>query len=54
MIFSKVASEIVLQQNQIQINLGRPYQVVSNLKENQPKSQTSYSSAYQNQLLKNY
>ena len=38
----KLTPETVLQKNLIQINLGRPYQSVSNLKGDQPNYQTSY------------
>ena len=48
LIVSKLASETVHQQNLMQISLGKPYQIVSNLKRDQPISGTSCSSAYQN------
>ena len=42
------------QQNLIQNNVARPYEIITNLKGDQPNSQTSCSSAYQNHLPKNH
>ena len=48
LIVSKLASETVFGHNPTQMNLSRPYKIVSNMKENQASSQTPCSSAYHN------
>ena len=59
--FSRISCKIilvdsikVLRQNLMENNLGRLYEIVLNLKRDQPNSQTSCSWAYQSQLFKNY
>ena len=54
LIVSKLASEIDHQENLMQIDLGRPYQIISNFKEDQPISQNSCSSSYPTKFLKDY